>query len=63
MSTTHVTVLGLATLYGMTEIGSFLFFVVPPKAAKASAIVIVQGVQKLTGEKLNVVWAKFSTLS
>jgi hypothetical protein len=31
-----MTVLALATLGGTTQIGSFLFYVAPPKVAKAS---------------------------
>jgi hypothetical protein len=34
-------VLALATLSGMTEIGSFLFIVALPKVAKASTVVTV----------------------
>jgi len=33
--------LALATLGGMTEIGSFLFVVAPPRVAKASTVVTV----------------------
>ncbi len=38
---TVTTVLALATLGGMTQIGSFLFYVVLPKMAKASKVVTV----------------------
>ena len=41
---TVVVVLALATLGGATEIGSSLFFVKPPKVAKASTIVTVTGI-------------------
>jgi len=34
----HMIVLALATLDGATQIGSFLFFVTPPKVAKASTV-------------------------
>ncbi len=37
----NVLILALATLSGATEIGSFLFVVVPPKVAKASTVVTV----------------------
>ncbi len=33
---TVTTILALTTLYGMTQIGSFLFYVMQPKVAKAS---------------------------
>jgi hypothetical protein len=39
--TTVTTVLALATLGGVTQIGSFLFYVVPLKVAKASTVVTV----------------------
>jgi hypothetical protein len=38
---TVTTVIALATLGGKTQIGSFLFYVVPPKMAKASKVVTV----------------------
>jgi hypothetical protein len=39
----HTLELALATLGGVTEIGSFLLFVVPPNVAKASTVVTVIG--------------------
>ncbi len=55
---TVTTVLALATLGDLTQIGLFLFFVVPPKVAKASTSASVTGVIKLAFANVNIAYLR-----